>query len=302
MSRSRALRLARALRAARCAVWATALASSSLASGALHAESARVRASARVAPARSAADNACFDQHELGQELRQGAKLLESRAAFAACASRGCPAAVQRDCERWLTEVAAEVPRVGFRVTFEGKARSDASVSIDGIPQPHELAEPIALEPGLHRYRVSLPAASPFEGELELRAGEPARHIVLALHAPAAKPARRVPTLSWVLGGVGIAGSASFIGFGLSSRSLEQQLEGSCSPLCSDDQINRVRRRSLIANISLGIGLTSLASAGALYFLSQPAEPAAPAEPTLQLGLSPLAGGGALANVELRAF
>jgi len=275
---------------------------SSLASRAPHAEPARVRAAARLAPARTAADDACFDRHELGQELRQGGKLLESRAAFAGCAARECPAAVQRDCERWLTEVAARVPRVGFRVTFEGQARSDASVSIDGTPQPDALAEPIALEPGVHRYRVSLPAASPVEGELELRAGDPARQIVLALHAPGAKPRRRVPTLSWVLGGVGVAGSASFIGFGLSSRSLEHQLEGSCSPLCSDDQIDRVQRRSLIANISLGIGLTSLASAGALYLLSKSEEPAAPAQPSLQLGLAPLAGRGALANVELRAF
>jgi hypothetical protein len=277
-------------------------ATSSLVCPALRAQSARARSAPRATPERSAADNACFDQHELGQELRQGGKLLESGAAFLACAARDCPAAVQRDCERWSTEVAAEVPRVGFRVTFERKPRTDASVSIDGSPQPDALGEPIALDPGVHHYRVSLPAANPFEGELELRAGEPARQIVLALHAPAPEPPRRVPTLSWVLGGVGIAGTASFIGFGLSSRSLEHELEGSCSPLCSDAQIDRVRQRSLIANISLGIGLTSLASAAALYFLSKPDEPAAPAEPKLQLGLLPLDGGGALANVELRAF
>jgi hypothetical protein len=250
----------------------------------------------------SAAEDACFDQHELGQELRQGGKLLDSAAAFRACSARECPAAVQSDCERWSTEVAAGVPRVGFRVTFEGKPRSDASVDIDGSPQPDALGGAIALDPGLHRYRVSLPAATPFDGELELRAGEPARQIVLALHAPVAEPPRRVPTLSWVLGGVGIAGTASFIGFGLASRSLEHELEGSCSPLCSAAQIQRVQQRSLIANVSLGIGLTSLASAAALYFLSKPDEPAEPAEPTLQLGLLPLQGGGALANVALRAF
>jgi len=302
MSRSPALGLARALRVARHALWATVFATCSLGAPALRAESARAHATPRLTRERTAAENACFDQHELGQELRQGGKLLDSGAAFRACAARECPAAVQSDCERWSTEVAAEVPRVGFRVTFEGKPRSDASVSIDGSPQPDALGGAIALDPGVHPYRVSLPGANPFDGELELRAGEPARQIVLALHATEPEPTRSVPTLSWVLGGVGIAGTASFIGFGLASRSLEHELEGSCSPLCSTAQIDRVQQRSLIANISLGIGLTSLASAAALYFLSKPDEPAAPGEPTLQLGLSPLDGGGALANVELRAF
>ncbi|MEO8183265.1 MAG: hypothetical protein ABI895_30905 [Deltaproteobacteria bacterium] len=250
-------------------------------------------------PQRSPAESVCFDQHEIGQELRQGGKLLESRGAFLACAASSCPSAVQRDCQRWSSEVQAQLPSVIFRVSLDGKARADVSLSIDGVPQPGALAEPIVLDPGVHRYRVVLAAASPLEGELTLQAGEPLREVSVELQQ--LEPARHVPLLSWVLGGVGVTGTASFIGFGLSSRALERKYEASCSPLCSDRQIDRVRERSLIANISLGVGLTSLATAGALYFLSRPEEPTKTERPTLQLGLVPV-GGGLLGNLQLRAF
>jgi anti-sigma factor RsiW len=245
---------------------------------------------------RTPADSACFDQHESGQELRQGGKLLESRSAFLACAASECPGAVQRDCERWSSEVEAQLPSVVFRVSLDGSARTDASLSIDGTPQPNAL---VVLDPGLHRYRVALPAASPQEGEFELQAGQPLQQVALELHA--LEPRGRVPTWSWVLGGVGLASSATFIGFGLSSRSLEHKLETSCAPLCSDHQIDRVRQRSLIANVALGVGLTSLLSAGALYILSRPKEPNESGRPTLRLRVVPV-DGGALGNLQVRAF
>ena len=242
-------------------------------------------------------ENACFDHHELGQELRQAGKLVDSRAAFLECAS-DCPSAVQRDCERWSHEVAAELPQLEVLVRFQGKARSDASVEIDGEPHADALGAAVVLDPGLHRYRVRLAAARSVEGELVLRAGEPPHRLTLELEP--LQEARRVPTLSWVLGGVGVAGAAGFFGFGLASRSLEHELERTCAPLCTNEQIDRVRQRSLIANVSLGVGVASLASAAALYFLSEPdSEPRE--QPALQLGLMPLPG-GALGNVQLRAF
>jgi hypothetical protein len=258
------------------------------------ARSAEQRGSPRE---RGPSESACFDHHEIGQELRQGGKLLESRSSFLACAAEGCPSAVRRDCERWSQEVAGQLPSVVFRVSLDGTARTDASLSIDGVPQPSAL---VVLDPGAHHYRVTLAAASPQEGDFELQTGQPLREVALELRA-LEPPATGVPTWSWVLGGVGVAGTAAFIGFGLSSRSLERQLEASCAPLCSDEDINRVRQRSLIANVSLGVGLTSLVTAGALYLLSRPEEPSEPEPPRLQLGLLPVSG-GAVGNLQLRAF
>src|SRR4051812_33369680 len=90
-------------------------------------------------PPPSAEENACFDHHELGQELRQAGKLVEARAAFLECAASSCPTAVQRDCERWSREVAAELPRLELRVRFAGKPRKDASIEIDGEPRADAL-------------------------------------------------------------------------------------------------------------------------------------------------------------------
>jgi hypothetical protein len=263
------------------------------------AKPAQKRAEAVQPAPRSEEENSCFDHHELGQELRQAGKLVESRAAFLDCAASNCPAAVQRDCERWSREVAAELPKIEIEVRFQGKARNDASIEIDGEPHADALASPVVLNPGLHRYRVRLAGARGVEGELTLRAGEPVHQLSLELQ-PLEAGSRPVPTLSWVLGGVGVAGTAGFLGFGLSSRSLEHELERTCSPLCTNEQIDRVRQRSLIANVSLGLGLASLASAAALYLLSGP-EQTPPEQPVVELGLVPLAG-GALGNVQLRAF
>jgi hypothetical protein len=265
------------------------------------AEGPRAARSAPEPPAAAPLDSACFDHHELGQELRQAGKLVASRAAFRECAASQCPAAVQRDCERWSTEVATQLPGVTFRVTLDGQPSQGALVSIDDEPQQRALTEVVALDPGVHRVRISMPGARPFESEFELHASEPERHITVGLRSAGEQPSRGIPTLSWVFGGLGLAGAGAFVGFGLASRSLEQDLERRCAPFCSDEQIERVRQRSLYANISLGVGLASLATAGALYFLSSPVEPE-PERAQLQMALEPLGMHGALWNVRWRAF
>jgi hypothetical protein len=224
---------------------------------------------------------------------------VKSRASFLECAASNCPAAVQRDCERWSRELAAELPKLEIEVRLAGKRREDASIEIDGELRADALTSAVVLDPGLHRYRVGLAGARGLDGELMLRSGEPARQLSLEL-VPVEQGSRRVPTLTWVLGGVGVAGAAGFLGFGLSSRSLEHELERSCAPLCSNEQIDRVRQRSLIANVSLGVSVASLASAAALYLLSGPEE-APPGQPVVELGVVPLRD-GALGNVQLRAF
>lgn len=242
------------------------------------------------------AGSTCFDQHEIGQELRQAGKLLESRVAFGRCARSECPAVVQRDCQLWSSEVEQQLPSVLFRVSVAGEPRSDARVVIDGQWRREAPAQPVKLDPGLHELRVSAPAASPLQRKLELRAGTREQ---LDLNLPVLpEESSPVSTWSWVLGGVGLAGTAGFVAFGLSSRSLEQDLEQRCAPLCSEEEIDRVRHRSVIANVSLGLGVTSLAAAGALYLLHGSAKDERPA---LTVGVAPVRR-GALCNVQVRAF
>ncbi|HKO94676.1 MAG TPA: hypothetical protein VJU61_26155 [Polyangiaceae bacterium] len=242
--------------------------------------------------------DSCFDQHELGQEFRQAGQLLSSRQAFLACQVPSCPTAVRQDCSSWAADVDKQLPRVAFRVTLDGAPRADAQVSIDGQPPRNAGSTELQLDPGAHRYRVMLGDDHALEGNLQLALDEPVQRLDVPFHtAPAA--GHPIPTLSWVLGGLGVAGAASFVGLGLSSRALERDLEQSCSPFCTEDQIDRVQQRALLANVSLGVGLTSLAAAAVVYFLSAP-EPAT--EPKLELSLVRLDSGGAFAQLRLREF
>lgn len=252
----------------------------------------------RTLPARSS--GTCFDQHELGQELRQSGKLLESHALFRSCASEHCPAAVQRDCRAWSAELDTEVPSVTLRVSVAGQPRSDARVEIDGKLRSEAPAQAVKLDPGLHDLHVSAPEARPLHRRLELRPGA-REQLSLSLTPLPERTPKPVSVLSWVLGGVGLAGTAGFVAFGLSSRSLEHELEERCSPLCSEEQIDRVKQRSVLANVSLGLGVSSLAAAGALYLLQTSDKPE---EPGLRVGLAPLRGRGhgAVCNVQLRTF
>jgi hypothetical protein len=244
------------------------------------------------------APDGCFDQHELGQEFRQAGQLLSSRQAFLRCQAPSCPTAVRQDCSSWAADVDKQLPRVAFAVTLDGEPRGDAQISIDGRPQKDADGTPIQLDPGAHRYRVLLGEAHASEGDLQLALDEPPRRVDVAFHtAPAAE--RSVPTLSWVLGGVGVAGVVGFVGLGLSSRALEQELERSCSPVCTDSQIDRVQQRAVLANVSLGVGLGSLAAAAVVYFLSAPT-PAA--EPALELSLVRLDASGGFAQLRLQPF
>ena len=87
---------------------------------------------------------------------------------------------------------------------------------------------------------------------------------------------------------------AGFVGFGLATRSLESHLQDTCSPRCTDSQVDAVDRRALFADVSLGVGVAALAVAGTLYF-TRPAE-----TETVRLEASVLPyGGGAQGSILL---
>jgi len=72
-----------------------------------------------------------------------------------------------------------------------------------------------------------------------------------------------IPWPSWVLGGVGIAALGSFAFFGLSGQSDQNQAEapGGCAPNCHASQVDPIRTKFAIADVSLGVGIVALAAA-----------------------------------------
>jgi len=75
------------------------------------------------------------------------------------------------------------------------------------------------------------------------------------------------------IGGVGLA---SFGAFALLSARQDAELEDTCGNACSDRQVKALRTNALMADISLGIGVTGLAVGGVLWWVGrQRAQPVA---------------------------
>jgi hypothetical protein len=234
---------------------------------------------------------ACVDQHTSAQELRMEGKLLESRNAMLECAAEACPALLQRDCVNWIEEIRTEIPSLTFRVTLDGQSRTDARIYIDGVVA-HEPASGKAVDvnPGRHRLRVIFPGVPAFEQELVLNEGERYRLVEIALTSPPRQPPpkpemhRPIPTGTYVLGGIAVVGAVSGVIWGASSLSLRKELDDTCAPNCADDQVNRLRQRALIADVSWGVSALSAIGAAA-FFVFRPEVP-------VEVDVAVLPGGG----------
>jgi hypothetical protein len=141
-----------------------------------------------------------------------------------------------------------------------------------------------------------------------LHAGEKGRRIDADFSAGATKPPvdegassgeLRIPTASWIFFGVGGAAMISWAYFGLSGRARESDLSSSCAPHCSSDDVDGLKRKYLIADVSLGVGLVALAIGTVLAYSASTGasgEPGAPkdepAASSLSFDVRAFAGGG----------
>jgi hypothetical protein len=222
---------------------------------------------------------ACVEHHTDAQELRMAGKLLESRVALRQCAAEACPALLQRDCVGWLDQIEPQIPSLTFRVTVDGKSRTDAQVFIDGAHNSEpSVGKAVDLDPGAHHVRVVVPGLPAFEDRVMLSEGERYRMVQVALSSPA-RPAppplekhRPVPLATYVLGGVAVAAAVSGGIFSASTASLESELQDSCAPGCSESRVDELRQRALFADISWGVSVLSLAGA-TTFFLLRPEIP-----------------------------
>jgi hypothetical protein len=89
--------------------------------------------------------------------------------------------------------------------------------------------------------------------------------------------------LSWILGGVAVAGGGAFAYFWFTGADRVSDLRSSCAPYCSDDQVDAVRVPLTTARVALGIGIAAAVGAVAVYLLrpgtATPAATAATASP-----------------------
>ena len=213
---------------------------------------------------------ACVDAHADAQKLVLDGKREDARARLASCTHEECPAPVKVECAKLLAEVDASRPRLAVEVAVDG-APSPARVTLDGAPWTSEAA----IAPGAHLVRVEAPGLPPVERRLLLEA-EPRRHAVRfeltrppATLGAATAPTRPVPTLTWTLGGLGLASLGLAAWFAHAGRVEQASLQAGCAPACSAEAARPMRRDYLVADLGLAAAALSLGGA-AWTFWSRP--------------------------------
>jgi hypothetical protein len=259
----------------------------------------------------------CVAAAERGQQERDRAAFIEARASLRACAADECPALVRKDCAQWLADVESNIPSV---VVGAKDARGNdvlgARILVDGTPYQEEAdsGRAITLDPGPHTFRFEHAPDAPVELTLVLRTGEhnrpiygtfaptgaapaasalPAPGAPIAPSSPAPEAAPRslhVSTWAYVLGGIALAGGASFAIFGATGLAEKSQLRAQCGDTCSDAQVEPLKVKYITADISLGIGVVAAAISAWLFLHPS----VAGGEPVARLSIVPSRDGANL--------
>lgn len=247
----------------------------------------------------------CASSYEKAQEHRTAGRLLEAEEALTRCAADACPAFVKSDCAQWLTEVKREVPTVQFEVTGpKGEPITAVRVFVDGELLLEELdGKPVPLDPGDHELRFEIEGAEPETRQVLVRQGHKDRAVQVSFAAgkaaepEVAPPAEPAPTAdappeavdesaepgplrpyAWIAGGVGAAALVSWGVFAALGSSQQSDLESTCKPNCASSDVDSVRTKYLIADVSLITGIVGLGAGVVLYVMSQPGDPAPASE------------------------
>jgi hypothetical protein len=256
--------------------------------------------------------SACVASYERSQTLRKEHHLRKAREELKSCSRNVCPVLVRGDCVAWLDEVEGALPSVAIRASKDGADVASVRVVEDGEVVATKLdGTPLEVEPGEHAFRFETDGAPPIALTLVIREHEKDRVVPVVFASPHGEGAaagegapsgegtttsRPVPIGVWVLGGVGVAGLATFGVLGGVGKSKESSLRSTCSPSCSSSSIDTVRGEYLGADVAVAIGAASLVSAAVWYLLRptrrESGEP--PAASVLQVGMAPRAGGGVL--------
>ncbi len=259
---------------------------------------------ALAVPGTALADDkaACVAASEQAQTLRDEGKYRAARTSMVDCARDACPGIVRRDCEKWLNELDVSQPTlvIGARDP-KGNDVPGARVFLDGaLLADHLDGKPVAVDPGEHVFRYEAPGATAVEQRVVVRVNEKNRTLTAILMAKSdsssASPAvaattpagsdaaptdsgverAPVPAATWIFLGLAAVGGAGFAYFGLSGQSdiNHMRAAGGCAPNCPESQVDSARTKLNVADVSLGVGVLSLAAAAWFFFTRGDASPA----------------------------
>lgn len=203
---------------------------------------------------------------------------------FRACSAAECPKVVRSDCAKALAQLEESQPSIV--VAAQDTAGADLQgvrVQIDGRTVTSRLdGSPIVVDPGEHVFDYAADGYPPISQKLVIRVSEKNRLVRVTFQSPVKEPPREpapdkpqparpseggggAPVLAYVLGGVGVLGLGSFAYFGLTSKGELQDLRSSCAPYCDQGQLDDVKTKMLVADVSLGVGIVALGAAAVLF-------------------------------------
>ncbi len=259
-------------------------------------------ASGEAWAARSDEIDTCISSAESAQKLRNQVKLVDARSSLRLCARDACPDVVRKDCRQWLAEVNAAVPTIVVRAAdSRGRDLANVRVRVDGQLVADKLdGKPIDVDPGERQFEFESRPLPSKRATVVIRTAEKNRLVSVVLgsdsesfvrtEAPEPKVDQAQPAapalspLVWVLYGVG---ASAWVGAALlwfPARAELQSLRDECAPTCASKDLDSVRRRYLLADISGAIGLVAVGAA--TWMVLTPRSPSRSG-----LAMQPIAGG-----------
>lgn len=243
----------------------------------------------------------CARAYEEGQEQRRSGQLVAARQTLQTCARDECPEFIRADCSTWYGEVQNEVPTLVFVARSQGRDLSRVRVLIgDRELSSHIDGQVVELDPGEYDIEFQALDMRPLQQHFVIARGERNRLIQVELEPLVSEPEpepvsvprpQRSLLLPGLVTGVGVLGVAGFAGLGLWGHSRENELKSTCAPDCTEKQLSAVRTRYLMADVSLGLGVASLALGAYLFFDHSTTAQARTRGPRLGVLASPSATG-----------
>jgi len=234
----------------------------------------------------SGAAHACIEAHAAGQVERDAGRLLAAKERFVSCTAEVCPAMIRRECVALGESVVAMTPSVVLVAQDgDGRAIEGARALLDGKRAIAELdGRPLELDPGAHRFELTLLDGRSQTLTATLTSGEKFRRIV-AIFMPLPQPKPLEPNgipepagagsgrnpLAYVFGGVGLAALGAWGIYALDGHNKQNELER-CAPHCRPSDVEAMRKSYTIADVLLGVSLVSLGT-GTYFFFKQTEEP-----------------------------
>lgn len=249
----------------------------------------------------------CIRAHGLGQVQRKAFKFRIAAREFEACARDVCPEVLRKECSRWVKEIRAEQPSIVVDArAADGNEITSVKVFVDDALAMNRLdGEPFEIDPGERVFRFQDSTGRVVEKKITIEIGDKNRKVSVSFSGVTPTAAPTQPTtppeeqdapgpspLAYVLIGVGGAGLINSLIFGIAAKSQESDLKSTCAPDCSREEVDTMRTKYLVSDISLGVGVVALA-AGAYFFFNRPEPDKEPeAEAAWMVDFQPRTGGG----------